>query len=66
LTHCAAWPSYVNLPAHAIGFHQQPVPTYFVEKLRLIRALVADSLLPVSGEIRPMMGERRVMQEALF
>ena len=36
-----------------------------VEKLRLIGVLVADSLCWVQ-EIRPMMGERRVMQEALF
>ena len=34
-------------------------------KLRLIEAPVADSLLLGAG-IWPMMGERRVMQEALF
>jgi hypothetical protein len=36
-----------------------------VEKLGLIGAPSADSL-PWAQEIRPMMGERRVMQEALF
>jgi hypothetical protein len=36
-----------------------------VEKLRLIEAPVADSLLLVRGD-SAMMGERRVMQEALF
>jgi transposase len=41
------------------------VPTYCVEKRRLIRrgSLILFSLV---REIRPMMGERRVMQEALF
>ena len=39
--------------------------TNCVEKLRLIAAPGAHSLLLVQ-EIRPMMGERRVMQEALF
>jgi transposase len=41
------------------------VPTYCVEKRRLIRrgSLILFSLV---REIRPIMGERRVMQEALF
>jgi hypothetical protein len=38
----------------------------FVEKLRLMQALGADSVLLGAQEIRRMIGERRVMQEALF
>jgi transposase len=42
----------------------RPLPD--VEKLRLIDVRGADSLLVGAQEIRPTMGERRVMQEALF
>ena len=48
-------------PSH----RQRPLTSNCVEKLRLIWAPVADSLL-LAQEIRSMMGERRVMQEALF
>jgi transposase len=44
---------------------QRPLFVNCVEKLCLKGAPVADSLL-LGREIRPMMGERRVMQEALF
>jgi hypothetical protein len=40
-------------------------PRIVFEKLRLKEVPVADSLL-LAQEIRPLMGERRVMQEALL
>src|SRR5580704_19594132 len=44
---------------------ERPLFVDCVEKLRLISVRCADSF-SWAREIRPMMGERRVMQEALF
>jgi hypothetical protein len=53
------------LPSHQSTADFSTLSANCVEKLRLIEAPVADSLLLVRGD-SAMMGERRVMQEALF